>query len=519
MRCVTLFVTACLLAGGVRGSSVEDFYPLRNGDYRNYQEEGGSGTVTEQVSSSSSYGAQFRIFTSLSDYDQDMYSFVGYSGGDLYIYGAERSLVFNQYIPEYGLTLYSIDVKMEYSTPVKILEGDYLSGSGGTFSSSFSGTAYITIRTSAGDESDTVSLSGTVSGSVEPFGTVEAMSGVFLNCQVLSYDMSVVIDPTGNAMEMSFPNTSYLAPGVGPVRSKVYEVDQYGNKTYQYDTVLISGRANGQTISPAILYNLTVNNGYADETSCVNGQQVSIHADSPPIGQVFDRWVVSPSQYASNLGNAYASSTTFTMPAAAVTLTATYKAQNRAPLTPTPVSPANAAQGRSLTLTLQGSAFSDPDGDSNVNSQWQVDDSNSFSSPEWDSGETWAAGIQTTVPVGRLTYSTRYYWRMRYKDSRGSWSEWSYSRTFTTESLIRVTDPESGGSITPSGDVAAGSTRSVTLTAVPNSGYKVKHWLVDGEITAAGQKELTIENITVDMTVEAVFEKIKAMPWLNLLLE
>jgi hypothetical protein len=63
------------------------------------------------------------------------------------------------------------------------------------------------------------------------------------------------------------------------------------------------------------------------------------------------------------------------------------------------------------------------------------------------------------------------------------------------------------------------SGNSITLTADPDPGYKVQHWLVDGEITAVGQKELMLENITADMTVEAVFEKIKAMPWLNLLLE
>ena len=106
---------------------------------------------------------------------------------------------------------------------------------------------------------------------------------------------------------------------------------------------------------------------------------------------------------------------------------------DRAPATPTLVSPANAATGISLTPTLQAAAFSDPDaGDTHANSQWQVDNSSSFSSPEWDSGQSYAAGTQVTVPSGKLSANTTYYWRVRYKDGRGTWSEWSTARSFTT---------------------------------------------------------------------------------------
>ena len=56
------------------------------------------------------------------------------------------------------------------------------------------------------------------------------------------------------------------------------------------------------------------------------------------------------------------------------------------------------------------------------------------------------------------------------------------------------------------------------VTADPDGGYKVKHWLVNDEITEVGQKELTVE-ITEPTVIQVLFEKIKAMPWLNLLLE
>jgi len=87
------------------------------------------------------------------------------------------------------------------------------------------------------------------------------------------------------------------------------------------------------------------------------------------------------------------------------------------------------------------------------------------------------------------------------------------------EWIVSVQIPQSGGSIIPAGDITVYQGESQTFVATPDSGYKFKHWLVDGEITEVGQKELTLNNITSDMIVEAFFEKIKAMPWLNLLLE
>ncbi|MEM4501068.1 MAG: S8 family serine peptidase, partial [Thermofilaceae archaeon] len=106
---------------------------------------------------------------------------------------------------------------------------------------------------------------------------------------------------------------------------------------------------------------------------------------------------------------------------------------NSPPVTPGLVSPADGATGLSLTPTLQASAFSDPDGDAFANSHWQVDNNSDFSSPEWDSGESYSATTQVTVPAGRLAYSTTYWWRVRYKDSRGAWSNWSPARRFTTQ--------------------------------------------------------------------------------------
>ncbi|MGB2984458.1 MAG: right-handed parallel beta-helix repeat-containing protein, partial [Phycisphaerae bacterium] len=106
---------------------------------------------------------------------------------------------------------------------------------------------------------------------------------------------------------------------------------------------------------------------------------------------------------------------------------------NNPPDPPTLVSPPDDAQDMSLTPLLQASAFSDPDpGDWHASSQWQVDDDSDFSSPGYDSGETATNKTEVTVASGRLTFSTAYFWRVRYKDNRGAWSDWSSSWSFST---------------------------------------------------------------------------------------
>lgn len=97
--------------------------------------------------------------------------------------------------------------------------------------------------------------------------------------------------------------------------------------------------------------------------------------------------------------------------------------------------PTNNATGTDLTPTLNASAFNDPDGsDTHANSQWQVDNNSNFSSPEWNSGDAYAASTSTTLSAGILVSSTKYYWRVRYKDSAGNWSPYSSSFSFTTAS-------------------------------------------------------------------------------------
>lgn len=105
-----------------------------------------------------------------------------------------------------------------------------------------------------------------------------------------------------------------------------------------------------------------------------------------------------------------------------------------APNRPTLTSPADGATGLSRTPVLQASAFSDPNSDSHLSSQWQADNDSDFSSPAFDSGATTTFKTSVPVPSGMLTWGITYFWRVRYMDSTGLWSSWSFTRVFSTKS-------------------------------------------------------------------------------------
>ena len=113
----------------------------------------------------------------------------------------------------------------------------------------------------------------------------------------------------------------------------------------------------------------------------------------------------------------------------AITITIT----NRAPDTPWNVSPADGSQGVGLTPTLEGSPFSDQDADStHLASQWQVrTDAGTYTNPVFDSGTDTSHLTSITIPSGVLA-GGRYWWRVRYQDNGGKWSQYSRETSFET---------------------------------------------------------------------------------------
>jgi VCBS repeat-containing protein len=159
---------------------------------------------------------------------------------------------------------------------------------------------------------------------------------------------------------------------------------------------------------------------------------------------------------------------------------------NQMPVTPSNASPASGATGVSVTPTLKGSAFSDPDaGDTHAASQWQITTTlGSYTSPVFDSGVDTANKTQISVPSGKLSYNTAYYWHVKYQDSYGNWSAYSTETSLTTTATQVPATPSNaspasgatGVSVTPTlrgstfsdpdaGDTHAASQWQITATS------------------------------------------------------
>ncbi len=75
--------------------------------------------------------------------------------------------------------------------------------------------------------------------------------------------------------------------------------------------------------------------------------------------------------------------------------------------------------------------FQDP-GDSQSAYQVQADNNSDFSSPEDDSGKVSSAFQSYATPLGKLSYNTTYFWRLRVWDSYDAESGWISGASFTT---------------------------------------------------------------------------------------
>jgi hypothetical protein len=100
-------------------------------------------------------------------------------------------------------------------------------------------------------------------------------------------------------------------------------------------------------------------------------------------------------------------------------------------ITPTNVSPANGATGVAFTNpVLEGSPFYHLYGKPKANGQWQISVTDDFSS----------TNVNATVPGTAVTYTTsvslgqtkKHYWRVRYQDGDGIFSNFSTPTEFTT---------------------------------------------------------------------------------------
>jgi VCBS repeat-containing protein len=155
---------------------------------------------------------------------------------------------------------------------------------------------------------------------------------------------------------------------------------------------------------------------------------------------------------------------------------------NQMPVTPSNASPASGATGVSVTPTLRGSTFSDPDaGDTHAASQWQITaTSGSYTSPVFDSGVDTANKTQINVPSGKLSYNTAYYWHVRYQDSYGSWSAYSAQTSFTTGASAAPDKPSNVSPANGATDITSTPTLVSSAFSDPDSGdaHAASQWQI-----------------------------------------
>ncbi len=158
---------------------------------------------------------------------------------------------------------------------------------------------------------------------------------------------------------------------------------------------------------------------------------------------------------------------------------------NQYPDRPVNISPANGATGVSLTPVLQGSAYSDADGNDHAASWWQIRSSGGdYENPVWDSGAG-AAATRITVPEGTLEHSATYYWRVGYRDGRGLWSSYSKETSFTTKEEALVLPTVLTGAATDVGTCTA--TVHLSLSSL-GSAASVRVWFEWGPGPAYGKR-------------------------------
>lgn len=129
---------------------------------------------------------------------------------------------------------------------------------------------------------------------------------------------------------------------------KCWSVD--GTEKSVGDEITVSKNITVTAVWKSDEYNVTVNGGTASVSQAAAGATVTLTANTAPSGRVFDKWVVESGSI--TLVDANSATTTFTMPAEAVRVTATYKTIYALSVTYGTASPSGAqAAGTSVTIT------------------------------------------------------------------------------------------------------------------------------------------------------------------------
>jgi hypothetical protein len=103
--------------------------------------------------------------------------------------------------------------------------------------------------------------------------------------------------------------------------------------------------------------------------------------------------------------------------------------------------------------------------------QWQVSTVSNFASTVVSTGDVAGTSVSYTVGSGILAVNTTYYWRVRYKDANGTYSDWSTGTSFATAiSFGPTTIGEAYGGGFYTGKIVQGGTTYYLVVAPKSSG-------------------------------------------------
>ena len=274
---------------------------------------------------------------------------------------------------------------------------------------------------------------------------------VTANFEKINYTVSVT-GGTASKTTANVGDTITLTPGTAP-SGKVFDkwtstpsVTFTGN-TFTMPASNVSITANYKNAA----YTVTVNNGSASPAGGAMGDTITITANAPATGKVFDKWTTSDGV---TFANASSATTTFTLPAKNVTVTATYKdATYSVSVTYGTANPTSAKMGATVSLTAQ------------TRSGYVFD--------KWTSSDVTFANANSssttfTMPAKNVSVTA------------------TYKQLYT----VSVT----GGSASPSSAVAG---TEITLTPESRSGWTFSNWS-SSDVTVVNNKfTMPSKNVSV----------------------
>lgn len=218
---------------------------------------------------------------------------------------------------------------------------DIASATSSTYKVSENDIGY-TLSVKVSSSIETGFIVGTASGVISKADGHSAPTGISAVACTTEANNDGVLKGVTTEMEYKLSTLSGWADGTG------VDITGLASGTYNVRFKATSTRNAGEianvvvnAYNAPIQYAVTVNKGTANPVAAVAGTTITITADAPEEGYVFDKWISSSGVV---FADANSETTTFTMPEGNVTVTATYKPVV-VPPTPTPSSSSGLSGG------------------------------------------------------------------------------------------------------------------------------------------------------------------------------